>query len=64
MNPVAQGLLTTGRLSFVLWKSLLISVALLVLCMHKNFALARAGLWTAAGAYTLLVGYHITLLFA
>ncbi len=61
VNPVAQGLLATGRTSFVLWKSTLISLALIVLCMHKNFALARLGLWLAAGAYTLLVAYHLAL---
>lgn len=61
VNPFAQGLLSTGRTSFVLWKSTLISLALLVLCLHKNFALARLGLWLAAGAYTVLVGYHLLL---
>ena len=61
VNPVAQELLATGRLSFVLWKSTLISLALIVLCMHKNFTLARLGLWLAAGAYTLLVIYHLVL---
>lgn len=61
INPVAQELLATGRLSFVLWKSTLISLALIVLCMHKNFTLARLGLWLAAGAYTLLVVYHLVL---
>ncbi len=61
VNPVAQGLLTTGRVSFVLWKSTMISLALMVLCMHKNFALARLGLWLAAAAYTVLVAYHLVL---
>jgi hypothetical protein len=44
-------------------KSAVISLALLVLCLHKNFNLARLGLWTAAVAYTCLLGYHL-LLFA
>lgn len=61
VNPFAQELLSTGRTTFVLWKSTLISVALLVLCLHKNFLLARFGLWLAAGAYTVLVGYHLLL---
>ena len=60
-NPVAQVLLFTGRESFVFWKCGLIGLALLVLCVHKNFHLARAGLWVAAGAYTLLLGYHLAL---
>jgi len=60
-NPVAGVLLLTGRVSFVLIKSSVISLALLVLCMHKNFHLARLGLWTAALAYTCLLGYHLLL---
>lgn len=62
LNPVADAMLGTGRLGFVASKSLLIIVPLVVLTLHKNFPLARAGIWTAAGAYTLLVGYHLTLL--
>ena len=61
LNPVAQGLLMTGRWSFVFAKSFLIGLALVVLVVHKNFFLARIGLWTAAGTYTLLVGYHLLL---
>ena len=62
LNPVADAMLATGRLGFVASKSLLIIIPLVVLTLHKNFPLARAGIWTAAGAYTLLVGYHLTLL--
>ena len=61
LNPVAQLLLETGRWNFVFAKSLLIGLALSVLVLHKNFFLARIGLWTAAGTYTLLVGYHLLL---
>jgi hypothetical protein len=60
-NPLAGWLLLTGRVSFVLIKSGVISLALLVLCVHKNFHLARLGLWTAAVAYTCLLGYHLIL---
>jgi hypothetical protein len=51
----------TGRASFVFWKSALIAVALLVLTIHKNFHVARYGLWAAALCYTLLLGYHLSL---
>ncbi len=63
VNPVAAILLETGRTGFVVLKSTVIASALCVLCIHKNFQLARLGLWTAAGAYTLLCAYHL-LLFA
>jgi hypothetical protein len=62
LNPVAALLLQSGRFGFVLIKSGLIAMALVVLCVHKNFALARLGLWIAASAYTLLFAYHIWLL--
>jgi len=61
LNPVAKTLLETGRWNFVFTKSILIGFALAVLTVHKNFFLARIGLWTAAGTYTLLVLYHLTL---
>ncbi|MDP6520707.1 MAG: DUF5658 family protein [Planctomycetota bacterium] len=61
LNPVAGQLLRLGRWEFVLAKSALIAAALVVLVIHKNFLLARVGLFTAAGAYTLLVAYHLFL---
>lgn len=61
VNPVADRMLITGRTGFVLLKSGMIAVALVVLCVHKNFWLARVGLWTAAAVYTLLVIYHLSL---
>lgn len=62
VNPFAAWMLTTGRTGFVLLKSLLITLPLVVLCVHKNYPLARLGLLIAAGTYTLLCGYHIWLL--
>ena len=61
LNPFAQMLLETGRAGFVIWKAVLIGVAVVVLCLHKNFYLARVGLGLAAAAYTALVIYHLTL---
>lgn len=61
LNPIAERLLQTGRFGFVFWKCMLISASLMVLTMHKNFQLARVGLWTAAAAYTALVAYHLLL---
>ncbi|MFT5049100.1 MAG: hypothetical protein ACI8QZ_000490 [Chlamydiales bacterium] len=61
LNPIAQQLLCSGKAGFVLWKGLLIGVALMVLVVHKNFPLARTGLWVSAGGYTLLCMYHLYL---
>jgi len=62
LNPVAEALLGTGRVGFVSSKSVLISMALLVLCVHKNFRMARLGLWASIAMYTALAGYHLVLL--
>ncbi len=62
LNPVAAWMLTTGRTGFVLLKASVITIPLIVLTLHKNFSLARVGIWTAAGAYTVLFAYHIALL--
>lgn len=61
VNPVADQLLKTGRFGFVFAKSVLVAVALLVLVLHKNFWMARLGLWVAAVSYTVLNLYHLTL---
>jgi len=61
VNPVADKMLLTGRTGFVLLKSGLIATALVVLCLHKNFWIAKVGLWGSAGVYTLLVLYHLSL---
>lgn len=61
LNPFAALLLTSGRVGFVLWKAALIGLAVLVLCLHKNFILARLGLLLAAASYTALVVYHLSL---
>ncbi len=61
VNPVAAAMLKTGRFGFVFIKAVLIGVALLVLTLHKNFQLARVGLWMSTAAYTALVIYHLTL---
>lgn len=62
MNPVAGMLLGYGREGFVVLKGALITLPLVILCQHKNFALARLGLFIASTAYTLLLGYHLYLL--
>lgn len=62
LNPVADMMLGTGRTGFVTLKSFLITLPLVVLCLHKNFSLARVGLWVAAGTYSMLLAYHVSLL--
>lgn len=62
LNPVAAGLLESGRFGFVFGKAFMITLALLVLVLHKNFYLARIGLMAAVSTYTALICYHLWLL--
>jgi hypothetical protein len=62
LNPIAEELLRAGHFGFVSIKCALISMALMVLLMHKNFAAARFGIWISGVAYTLLFAYHLILL--
>lgn len=61
VNPFADVLLQTGRVGFVALKGGLIAFALVILTIHKNFWLARVGIWGAAGVYTALTLYHLSL---
>ena len=62
LNPVAAALHPSGRLGFVHSKSLMIAGARVVLVLHKNFWMARLGLWVSALGYTALNLYHVSLL--
>lgn len=62
LNPVAGAMLALGRVGFVATKGTLITIPLVILCQHKNFSVARAGLWLASTAYTVLLAYHLSLL--
>lgn len=61
LNPVAALMLESGRAGFVVWKSALIALPLAVLCVHKNFPLARLGILASAATYTALCLYHLSL---
>ena len=62
LNPIAEELLRAGHFGFVSIKCALISMALMVLLLHKNFAAARFGIRISGVAYTLLFAYHLVLL--
>ncbi|HET6204119.1 MAG TPA: DUF5658 family protein [Planctomycetota bacterium] len=62
MNPLMRWLLDQGQVPFLFWKSLVVGVGVVFLCMHKNFRLGRAGLGLALSSYGGLLGYHIWLI--
>ncbi len=60
-NPIADWLIRQGPTVFVLTKTLVVGVALGVLCLHKNFRRARSAVVVGTVIYVLLTLYHIFL---
>jgi len=60
-NPLMEWLLGHGQTAFVVFKCLAVGAWLLILTVHKNFQLARWGLWALMTFYTFLLFYHIFL---
>jgi len=61
LNPVMQWFLEMGPMPFLFWKSFLVGLSLVVLCVYKNFRGGRVGFSIAFCAYASLLGYHLTL---
>ncbi len=62
-NPLMEWLLEYGVWAFLLQKCLFVGVWLLLLVVHKNFRIARVGLWTLLALYSILLVYHLFLYF-
>jgi hypothetical protein len=63
-NPLMDALLRISPELFVAEKAAVGAVCVVALAVHKNFRLARVGLWTFFGFYGVLFLYHLYLLFA
>ena len=63
-NPLMKWVLENGGTeAFVIQKCLLVGFWLLLLVVHKNFRIARIGLWTLLVLYSTLLLYHLFLYF-
>jgi len=62
-NPVMAWVLEFGNSAFLVQKCLIVGIWLILLLVHKNFKIARVGLWALAGVYSLLMIYHVVLVF-
>ena len=60
-NPIMRWLLELGDHAFLIQKCFVVGLWLIFLVVHKNFRLARIGLWSLLGVYLLLLLYHFTL---
>lgn len=63
LNPLVNWLLQGGTWPFILAKSLGIGACVGVLTLTKNFKVARLGLGVVLIGYSLLLCWHLTLLF-
>lgn len=57
-NPVMDTLLQSGDVVFLAQKCFVVGGLLVVLVVHRNFTLARLGLWLLFFVYAALLGYH------
>ncbi len=60
-NPLMDRLLRSGDQVFINVKFFISGLAFVVLVAHKNFRLARVGLWALFGVYVGVFLYHILL---
>jgi hypothetical protein len=58
-NPLMAKLLEGGDLIFLIQKCFVVGVWLVILIVHKNFRVARTGLWSLLAIYGLLLLYHL-----
>ncbi|MHC5065301.1 MAG: DUF5658 family protein [Planctomycetota bacterium] len=63
LNPMVDWLLGKGTWPFILAKSLGIGLCVAVLTVTKNFRVARIGLGIVLTGYSLLLGWHLILLY-
>ncbi len=60
-NPLMDALIRTSDMIFVLQKCLVVGLWLLILVIHKNFRIARVGLWVGLILYAGILFYHFFL---
>jgi hypothetical protein len=57
-NPAMDYLIRVGDSAFLLQKCFVVGIWLLILIVHKNFRVARLGLWMLLALYGLIFLYH------
>ena len=60
-NPLMELLIRTNDILFLLQKCVVVGLWLVILIVHKNFKVARLGLWGAFILYTGILFYHFGL---
>jgi hypothetical protein len=60
-NPFMDLLIRMGDSAFLIQKCFVVGIWLLVLVVHKNFRIARVGMWMLLGLYAAIFAYHFYL---
>jgi hypothetical protein len=60
-NPLMAMLIQASDLMFILQKCLVVGLWIVILMIHKNFRIARVGLWGALVLYACILVYHFSL---
>ncbi len=60
-NPLMDMLIKSSDMLFLLQKCVVVGLWLVVLIVHKNFRVARMGLWGALALYVGILFYHFAL---
>ena len=62
LNPVAGWAITLFGHHFIVWKLAVVGFALLLLCVHSEFRIARAAIAVAVALYSGVVLYQVVLI--
>lgn len=62
LNPVAGWAITLFGHHFIVWKLAVVGFALLLLCVHSKFRIARAAIAVAVALYSGVVLYQVVLI--
>ena len=62
LNPIVQSAITAWGESFWIWKFLLVSVCLVLLCIHSHFRFVKPAIFGIGFIYVALIVYQIVLL--
>jgi len=60
-NPLMDALIQSSDLLFLLQKCVVVGFWLVILVVHKNYRIARLGLWAALILYSVILIYHFVL---
>jgi len=62
LNPVVRSVITLDGDRFWIWKFFIVSIPLMILCLHSKFRLVKTALISICVVYLVVVAYEIALI--